>query len=266
MKFSLLSLVLALSGADAFAPVAAPKNVATTTELFSYLDNVGSGRGSTRMSESQIGGDKVTISAPKSVAAKNVDFKSAAGMPGKKSTSWDKLTPVTVQGGSLKTWSFASAQVERVQVKLSTKGRPLNANVDLWQGPDNTPQKMEIYIEDGCERPFQGVIQTPRGSNSIAIRNTANLEFPLGASVEADTGSGFEQVVSNLEGSARTIQGGAVYTYPFSPAVNSVYVLLKTDGRPLNARIELLQGPNNNKQVIELYTEDGYERPFFAII
>jgi hypothetical protein len=182
---------------------------------------------------------------------------------------WDQSTPIIVQGGSLRTWSFPA--VERVQVLLRTEGRPLQANIDLWQGPDNTPQKMAVYIEDGDLRPFSAVIETPRGHNAIAIRNTGALEFPLAACVDADDNSGSARLVDVTQALSQnsrpeTIQGGAIKTYSFAPTVSSVQVLLITDGRPLNARIELLQGPNNNKQVIEVYTEDGNARPFFATI
>jgi len=178
------------------------------------------------------------------------------------SNRWNKS--LTVQGGSLKTWTYASPAVERVQVSLMTEGRPLDADIDLWQGPDNTPSKMRVYVEDGALRPFSAVVETPRGPNTIAIRNIGHLEFPMTASVVAND---VESSAADLEGAPRrTIQGGALHTYPFDPFVESVQILLKTDGRPLNARIELLQGPNNNKQVMEIYAEDGMDRPFYAII
>ena len=177
---------------------------------------------------------------------------------------YDVRTPVIIQGGSLKTWSFTSSWIERVQVTLKTDGRPMNADVDLWQGPDNTAQKMAVYLEDGNLRPFNAIIETPRGQNCVAIRNTGGLEFPFRAGVETDRSCEVDRRVD--QNNEKTIQGGAVKTYSFAPSVGSVAVLLKSDGRPLNARVELLQGPNSNKQVIDIYTDDGWERPFYSIV
>jgi len=170
---------------------------------------------------------------------------------------------ILVQGGSLRTWSYRSPAVEQVQVVLSTEGRPLDADIELWHGPDNTPCKMRVYVENGQLRPFSAVVETPRGPNTVAIRNIGQIEFPIAATVVADI---VDQPSGDCAASSMTVQGGALRTYPFDPSVDSVQVLLKTDGRPLNARIELLQGPNNNKQVIELYTEDGCDRPFFCVL
>ena len=172
-------------------------------------------------------------------------------------------TSILVQGGSLRTWSYRSPAVEQVQVVLSTEGRPLDADIELWHGPDNTPCKMRVYVENGQLRPFSAVIETPRGPNTVAIRNIGQIEFPIAANVVADA---VDTPSADCASSSMTVQGGALRTYPFDPSVDSVQVLLKTDGRPLNARIELLQGPNNNKQVIELYTEDGCDRPFFCVL
>eukprot|EP00984_Skeletonema_dohrnii_P031693 scaffold24533_cov94-Skeletonema_dohrnii-CCMP3373.AAC.2 len=67
---------------------------------------------------------------------------------------WESTMPVVVQGGSLRTWSFANPQVDAVQVLFKSEGRPIDADIDLWNGPDNTPHKMRVYVEDGALRTF----------------------------------------------------------------------------------------------------------------
>lgn len=168
-----------------------------------------------------------------------------------------------IQGDSLKTWSYKSPFIDQVQVKIASQGRPVDSDIELWQGPNNTPYKMRVYVENGARQPFHAVIETPRGPNTLAIKNIGQIEFPIQASVKANNiiNPSYECLSS-----FKTIQGGALRTYSFNTIVENVQVMLKTDGRPLNSRIEVLQGPHNNKQVIELYTDDGCDRPFFCIL
>ena len=121
----------------------------------------------------------------------------------------------TVQGGSLRTWSFANPNIDFVSVMLKTEGRPLDADIQLWNGPDNTPHKMKVYVEDGGLRTFNALIGTPRGPNTVAIRNTGMLEFPLVAVVEPDVQGQDAALAVESSMPSETIQGGALRTYPF---------------------------------------------------
>ena len=250
-----LTLALALAATDAFVPGTTLRQRAAPMKMVAdYLSTM---KGSPAATATKPKSDYLSESSASSgpLGLSYQDSKKSV-LPAADST-------ILVQGGSLRTWSYRSPLVEQVQVVLSTEGRPLDADLELWHGPDNTPCKMRVYVENGQLRPFSAVIATPRGPNTVAIRNIGQIEFPLAADCSAND---VEQPSADCMAASTTIQGGALRTYPFDPLVDSVQVYLKTDGRPLNARIELLQGPNNNKQVVELYTEDGFDRPFFAVL
>ena len=112
-------------------------------------------------------------------------------------------------------------------------------------------------------------IGTKGATNTLAVRNTAHMEFPLASACAEAVGDGDlklaeKKIMDKLK--PRKVEGGAVYTVPFAPEIDRVQVLLNTQGMKLHARIELLQGPNNIKQAFELHTNDGLNRPFYALL
>ena len=174
---------------------------------------------------------------------------------------------IPVPGNSLRTWSFRSLSVERVQVFLSTEGRPLDADIELWHGPDAPPYKMRIYGDNGQLRPFRAVIETPTGPNTVAVRNNKeHLDDPCDPPLAAKVLSrDVESPSAACTASSTTIQGGALRKFHLDASIDSVEVYLQAHNRPLHVNIELLQG-ESHKTVIELYSENGQERPFFCVL
>jgi hypothetical protein len=184
-----------------------------------------------------------------------------------------------VQGGKcLKTWNISNDAIDRVSVMINNEGVPLSATVEVWQGPESTPMRLQVASDDGLNYPFSAVLETPNKHNSVAVRNMSPMEFAMGACVVADVedakaggnkqaGQGaVVQYLSDL-GEPFVVHGmNGVESFQFEDTVESIQVMLETDGRPLHARVELVQGTEDNKQVIDIMSENGSTQPFFAVI
>lgn len=200
---------------------------------------------------------------------------------------WETSKVKTIEGGCLKTWTMDIPEVDHVQLLLKNDGTPLNAKADVYCGPGNAPMQLAVYSDDGARHPFSGVICTPyMVSHSIGVQNSGSIdEHPLKSVVLADmehiygdrrSGSSSNFTPDgNLQslahdllqfGTVRRIQGGDDEVFAFHKPVESVQILLKTDGRPCQARIELSSDSDNIAQVVEVYSEDGAARPFFAVL
>jgi len=159
--------------------------------------------------------------------------------------------------------------VDKVQVVRSSRGEPLDAGIELWYGPQSTKCKLLVYTENCFLQAYTAKGRPPPHPLPVATRNLGQLPFNV-----------YSNFAIRAISHASTVMAGAVSAYTFQPGVTSVQVLLRTDdGRPLDARIELLQGPRekdglsaedmsgllNSKQVIERYQEDGSTQ-FFAVL
>ena len=175
-----------------------------------------------------------------------------------KSISPDGSLTQRVEGMTRKTWNFNDISKDRVSVAVTSEGRPVNADIQLWIGPDWTPMKMSVYSEDGKLRPIQTLVGTRNKEAMIEVRNVGQYEFPFSAASNYATGAMAtlpQDIPASTEG--ERVDGGAIRSYPIDGSVEKLEVVLCTDGRQLNARVEILNAPNNPKQTYEIFTNNG---------
>lgn len=177
-------------------------------------------------------------------------------------SAWKNFSPngvVRVEGQSRRTYDFRDTNQEDVQLALtSSTGRPVKSQVELWVGPDWTPFSLKAYSEDGEKRPIQCILGTRGKVAQVEVRNIAPYEFALDAEAiyaQPPMSNLRKEIPENTDGIY--VEGGSVKQVPVDGSIEAVSVLLNTGTRQLNAQIELLNGPNNPKQIFEVFTNNG---------
>lgn len=67
---------------------------------------------------------------------------------------------------------YIGPDVDRIKLCLQTDGSPLNARIEVRQDDENQ-QIVQLYTENGKERNFYCILQTPGSGNSIRVINTS---------------------------------------------------------------------------------------------
>lgn len=163
-----------------------------------------------------------------------------------------------IEGKTRKTWKFNDLSKDRVQLSVESEGRPVNVDIELWLGPDWTPFTLKAYSEDGNLRPIQTLVGTRNKAAMIEIRNVGEAEFPIKAACNYASGAMAllpQEIPATTSG--ERCDGGALRSFPLDPSAEQLEVVLNTDGKQLNARVELLNAPNNPKQTFEVFTNNG---------
>jgi len=250
-----------------------------------------------------------------------------------------------VQGFSRRTWSSSSSSSSSSSgggmhhghlITMETEGRPLQGQVEIWEGPNNTPLRFRVYSEDGRARPFQALVEPSpqqRGtSQTVSVRNAGPLEFPMSAGVQktmptvpyipgsvmaqeeekaalphpggggmipsgrysppqnyysngapgnymakVERGSYMQtdrlDTVRGIHASshpdARTVTidgGGALKTVSVNRQMPKIKIRIHSQGLPVRALLEVWEGPGQSRQVAEIESQDGLNRPFACAI
>ena len=129
------------------------------------------------------------------------------------------------------------------------------------------PTKFTVEVEDGSENIVHSLIELPPGYPvTIAVYNTENQEFPMEVSVtDANCAPAIDYFADNT--TPILVQGdGTVKSFNLADDIDSVELLLITQTRNMKAYIEILKGPNDDNEIIEVDTDNAHLHPFYTVI
>lgn len=207
--------------------------------------------------------------------ANNIGINSGTGVTTKgvisKTAGWqiDQISPVQrIEGETRHAFGFTDLSRDTVQVSMqSPSARPITSEVNLWLGPNYTPFNLKCHSENGHEFPIQTLVGTKKYCVNVEVKNIGPYTHPLNAACSYAVSPLCDvpkEMMYDVDG-ATYIEGGAVRMQPFPADVNQLQVLLKTDGKQLKAKVELLNGPNNVKQVYDVYASNGGATSLFIV-
>lgn len=203
--------------------------------------------------------------------------------------SEDKKADIRIEGGqTLKTFQMP-AHAERVQYILtSPNGRPVKAKVELWIGPVRSVHELIYDCMSGESYPVKATLKFKKlgggsGGPVLKIQTWGEYEFPLECGVfvpspeeSAKMGEINEEGFFYNAPSKQTVQGGstidnkggAIRSFDVAPEWDKTQIMVwsKDVGKKsFKSNIEILQGPNNQKQHLNLRC-GGSTQPWHGVI
>ena len=175
------------------------------------------------------------------------------------------------------------AHAERVQYILTSPNtRPVKAKVELWIGPIRCVHEFIYDCMNGQHFPMRVVLQFKKLQPVLKISTDSTYEFPLEFGVfvpepeeSAHIGDTCESMFYNAPmkekvqgGSTLDNKGGAIRSFPIDDSWEKTQIMVwsKDVGKKsFKSNIEILQGPNNAKQFLNLRC-GGSTQPFHCVI
>jgi len=196
----------------------------------------------------------------------------------------DKKADMRIEGGStLKTFKMP-AHAERVQYVLtSPTGRPVKAKVELWIGPIRCVHELIYDCIDGGSFPLKSTMKFKKLAPVLKVSTDSTYEFPLECGVFVPSPEESDEIADTIEkgffyeaplkekvqgGSTIDDKGGAIRSFKVDDSWEKTQIMVwsKDAGkRSFKTNIEVLQGPNNAKQFLNLRC-GGSTQPYHTVI